>query len=402
MATSLVDTIAQSMSSGLISRFSAATGESASHVQTGLSAAVRAITASMAMRADDPEAMAQIHAMAVEPANDLSLPDRTEGLVSRAISGSSQVTSSDFIQSLLLGNRTSNMADSLASDAGVSKATARSMFSIATSLVLSSLGKVIRTDRLDSAALSSRLADERESIVAGLPAGLSKFYPSVGATAQDVAATIPSRAPVAAARVATAEKQRTAWTWALPAAIAALAVWAIASFFGHSRAPESGRNMTEPGAAATSGFVKRELPGGVSLRFPPNGTEARLLDFIKGSGSITKENWFEFDRLHFATDSAVLESGSREQLSNVAAILKAYPAASVKIGGYTDNSGDPAANLRLSQERAEAVRDELHGMGIDASRLTAEGYGEQHPIADNNTAEGRMQNRRVAIHVTAR
>ncbi|HZJ33186.1 MAG TPA: DUF937 domain-containing protein, partial [Vicinamibacterales bacterium] len=212
MATSLVDTIAQSMSSGLISRFSAATGESASHVQTGLSAAVRAITASMAMRADDPEAMAQIHAMAVEPANDLSLPDRTEGLVSRAISGSSQVTSSDFIQSLLLGNRTSNMADSLASDAGVSKATARSMFSIATSLVLSSLGKVIRTDRLDSAALSSRLADERESIVAGLPAGLSKFYPSVGATAQDVAATIPSRAPVAAARVATAEKQRTAWT----------------------------------------------------------------------------------------------------------------------------------------------------------------------------------------------
>jgi hypothetical protein len=165
------------------------------------------------------------------------------------------------------------------------------MFSIATSLVLSSLGKVIRTDRLDSAALSSRLAGERESIVAGLPAGLAKFYPPVGATPQDVAATIPSRAPVAAARVATAERQRTAWTWALPAAIAALAVWAIASFFGHSRVPESGRHMTEPGAAATSGFVKRELPGGVSLQFPPNGTEARLLDFIKGNGSITKEHW---------------------------------------------------------------------------------------------------------------
>jgi outer membrane protein OmpA-like peptidoglycan-associated protein len=157
--------------------------------------------------------------------------------------------------------------------------------------------------------------------------------------------------------------------------------------------------MTEPGAVATSGFVIRELPGGVSLQFPPNGTEARLLEFIKGSG---RQTWFEFDRLHFGTDSAVLESGSQEQLSNVAAILKAYPAASLKIGGYTDNTGDPAANRQLSQERAEAVRDELIGMGIDASRLTAEGYGEQHPIADNDTAEGRMQNRRVAIHVTAR
>ena len=399
MATSIVDTITQSMSSELISRFTATTGESASNIKTGLSTAVRAITASAATRADDPEAMAQIHAMAIDPASDLSSPDRTEGLVSRAITGSSQVTSSDFIQSLLMGNRVSNMSDSLASYAGVSKATARSMFGIATSLVLSSLGKMIRTDGLDTAALSSRLATERESIVGGLPAGLSQFYPSVSATAKDVAATIPSRSPIAAARVATPEKRRTAWTWALPAALAALVVWALASFFGHTRVHESSRNMTEPGAVATSGFVIRELPGGVSLQFPPNGTEARLLEFIKGSG---RQTWFEFDRLHFGTDSAVLESGSQEQLSNVAAILKAYPAASLKIGGYTDNTGDPAANRQLSQERAEAVRDELILMGIDASRLTAEGYGEQHPIADNDTAEGRMQNRRVAIHVTAR
>jgi K(+)-stimulated pyrophosphate-energized sodium pump len=98
----------------------------------------------------------------------------------------------------------------------------------------------------------------------------------------------------------------------------------------------------------------------------------------------------------------VLESDSKEQLSNVAAILKAYPAAAVKIGGYTDTTGDSAANRRLSKMRAEAVRDELRAMGIDASRLTAEGNGDQHAVADNNTAAGRMQNRRVAIRVTAK
>jgi len=404
MAASLVDTIAQSLSSGLISKLSTTTGESASNLQTGLSAAIRAMTASAAMRANDPEAMNQIHAMAIDPANDLSAPDRAEGLVSRVITGSTQATSSDFIQSLLLGNRISNMADSLAGYAGVSKATARSLFGIATSLVLSYLGKMVRADRLDPAALASRLAAERDSIVSGLPPALSKFYPAVGATAPEVATPTPSRAPVAAARAAAAAKQRSAWSWALPAALAALAVWAIASFFGHSRVPEPTRSVsrTMPGAVGTSGFVRYELPGGARLVFPPNGTEARLLMFIQTSGPVTRENWFEFDRMNFEPDSARLKSDSTEQLSNIAAIMKAYPAATVKIGGYTDNTGDPAANVRLSQERADAVRDRLEQMGIDSSRMTTEGYGEQHPIASNDTADGRMQNRRVAIRVTSK
>jgi K(+)-stimulated pyrophosphate-energized sodium pump len=74
----------------------------------------------------------------------------------------------------------------------------------------------------------------------------------------------------------------------------------------------------------------------------------------------------------------------------------------VKIGGYTDNSGDPAANLRLSQARADSVMNELRTMGVGGDRLEAEGYGDQHPIADNATADGRAKNRRVAVRVTAR
>jgi outer membrane protein OmpA-like peptidoglycan-associated protein len=401
MTASLVDNIAQSLSSGLMSKLSATTGESTSNLETGLSAAIRAMTASVAMRANDPAAMDQIHALATDPDNDLSLPDRAEGLFSRLITGSSQSTASDFIQSLLLGNRMSNMTDTLASYAGVSKATARSLFGIATSLVLSYLGKMIRADRLDASGLSKRLAAERDSIVGGLPAALSRFYPSAAATAKDVAAAIP-HAPEAAARAATTGKRRSALNWVVPAALAALVLWAFASFFGRSDAPRSARNVTMPDAVGTSGVVRHELPGSVTLRFRPNGTEGRLLAFIKGSESITTDRWFEFDRLNFETDSAVLKSDSREQLANVAAILKAYPGTSVKIGGYTDTTGDPAANLQLSRMRAEAVRDQLHAMGIDASRLTAEGYGDQHPIADNGTAEGRMKNRRVAIRVTAR
>jgi OmpA-OmpF porin, OOP family len=400
MAASIVDTIAQSMSSGLISKLSTATGETTSNIETGLGAAIRAMTASAAMRANDPAAMDQIHKMALDPDNDFSVPGRVEHFFSRATTGSSQATSSDLIQSLLLGNRVSNMSDSLARYAGVSNATARSLFGIAASLVLSYIGKMIRTDRLDASALANRLAAERESIVSGLPAALAKFYPSEGTARRDVAAAIPSREPVAPAIVP--EKRRSALTWAVPAALAALVIWGLGSFFGNTRAPEIARHAPMPGAVGTSGVVRHELPNRVRLQFRPSGTEARLLAFIRGTSPVTKEEWFEFDRLNFETGSAVLKSNSREQLANVAAILKAYPAASVKIGGYTDNAGDQAANLRLSQMRAEAVRDQLERMDIDASRLTAEGYGDQHPIADNSTAEGRMQNRRVAILVTSK
>ena len=400
MAASIVDTVAQSLSSGLISKLSTTTGETTAHIEKGLGAAIRAMTASVAMRANDPDAIDQIHSMAVDPANDLSLPDRAEGLASRLTPGSPGTSASDFIQSLLLGNRISNMSDALASYAGVSSATARSLFGIATSLVLSYLGKMVRTEHLDASALSKRLAAEQGSIMAGLPPALSKFYPSVAVPAQDVAASVPAAA-AAASRVAATEQRRSILTWAMPLALAALAVWAIVGLFDR-RAPEQARNESVPRAVGTSGFVKTELPDGVNLRFRPTGTEARLLAFIRSSGSPARATWFEFDRLNFETGSPVLKSDSTEQLSNIAAILKAYPAATVKIGGYTDNTGDAAANLRLSQMRAEAVRDQLQAMGIDASRLAAEGYGGQHPVADNNTAEGRAQNRRVAIRVTAK
>jgi K(+)-stimulated pyrophosphate-energized sodium pump len=130
--------------------------------------------------------------------------------------------------------------------------------------------------------------------------------------------------------------------------------------------------------------------------------ESRLLTYIQTASPFDRETWFEFDRLNFETDTAKLRSESREQLANVAAILKAYPHVRVKIGGYTDNSSNPLANLRLSQARADAVAAELRALGVPGARLSMEGYGEQHPIADNSTAEGRRRNRRVAIRVISK
>jgi outer membrane protein OmpA-like peptidoglycan-associated protein len=398
MATSIIDTLAQFVSPTLTTKLSATTGEPAANIEKGLRAAITTMVGGLAARASDPESIGQIYGAAIDPTNDTSVFDSSEHLITRVTTGADRTASSNFIQSLLFGNRESSVVDALATHAGVTATTARSLLSIATSLVMAYLGKIIRTETLDASALASRLIGERETVASRLPAGMSKFFPTLGTMERE---RVPAE-PVS--RVASDVRPRSAWAWVLPVMLAALGAWALIAFLNHPVERKSALNTREPRAVGTSGLADREppreLPGGVSLRFPRNGTEAKLLSFIQGSAPVTTDTWFEFDRLNFETDSAVIRADSRDQLSNIAAILKAYPAARVKIGGYTDNVGRAEANTQLSRARAESVRDALQRLGVDSSRVQAEGYGDQHPIADNNTSEGRANNRRVAILVT--
>jgi OmpA-OmpF porin, OOP family len=150
-------------------------------------------------------------------------------------------------------------------------------------------------------------------------------------------------------------------------------------------------------------FFKRPLPTTIVLSIPERGMEAKLMAFIEDeSKPVDKTTWFDFDRLLFETGSATLMPESQEQLKNVAEILKAYPKVEARVGGYTDNVGEPAFNLKLSQQRADNVTHELVSLGLAASRLTAEGYGEEHPVADNASEEGRALNRRISLRVTSK
>jgi len=348
MATSIIDTLAQFVSPTLTTKLSATTGEPVSNIEKGLRAAIVTMVGGLSARASDPESVSQIYAMAIEPTNDTSVLDSSEHLITRVTTGADRTASSNFIQSLLFGNRESSVIDALATDAGVSGTTAKSLLSIATSLVMAYLGRMIRAEKLDASALASRLMAERESAASALPAAMSKFLPTLAAQERDrVAAAEPLHHAASRHR-----EQSAAWAVVLPAVFAVLGAWAIVAFLAHPRERNVALNTPEPNAVGTSGTVNREppreLPGGVALRFPANGTEVKLLSFIQGGAPVTKDRWFEFDRLNFETDSAVIRPESRDQMRNIATILRAYPATHVKIGGYTDNSGNPDANRQLS------------------------------------------------------
>ena len=100
--------------------------------------------------------------------------------------------------------------------------------------------------------------------------------------------------------------------------------------------------------------------------------------------------------INFPTNSAEIPAISKTLLQQAAGAIKQLPSSTViEIGGYTDNTGDPAANLQLSQQRADAVRAALVQAGVDPSMLVAKGYGNANPVAGNDTLEGRMRNRRI-------
>jgi outer membrane protein OmpA-like peptidoglycan-associated protein len=104
--------------------------------------------------------------------------------------------------------------------------------------------------------------------------------------------------------------------------------------------------------------------------------------------------------MNFPSASSEVPATAAAFLQNAADDLKHLPAGHVlEIAGYTDNTGNPAENLTLSQRRAEAVRDALIKDGANPDTLVAKGYGSADPIASNDTPEGRLRNRRIEYHI---
>lgn len=117
--------------------------------------------------------------------------------------------------------------------------------------------------------------------------------------------------------------------------------------------------------------------------------------------AVMKEDKIEVsETIEFETDSDQLKDNSTSILDEVIGILKGHAELTkIQIEGNTDTQGTKAHNQKLSEQRADAVKKYLVDHGIDAKRLTTKGFGQDHPIADNGTEEGRHQNRRVDFKI---
>jgi outer membrane protein OmpA-like peptidoglycan-associated protein len=312
---------------------------------------------------------------------------------------------------MVFGTQQGQVASAITQFAGLGSGSGLGLLKMAAPLVLGYFAKMHSAGSLTTSSLANALRAEAPNLQSYLPANL---HPSATATAGPA----PARAAFGTAPVVVAERGTPRWL--VPLAIAGallLGLLAIRSLM--SPAPpvrtaatvtnETANTVVQPATTATApaawaalgDLMKVKLPDGTEINVPSRGVEARLVSYLNdNTAPVSDTTWFDFDRLLFDTGSATLQPASQEQLTNIAEILKAYPQVKINIGGYTDNTGDPAANLQLSQQRADNVMAQLTQLGVDPSRMSAKGYGQDNAVADNSTEEGRQKNRRISLRVT--
>lgn len=414
MSVNLLDLVKSQLSGSVLSQAASFLGESESGTSTAMGAALPAILGSIVNKASSTDGAKGIMDMITSQKQDSGMLDNFASLLGNSNQTQGLLQSGGGMLSSLLGNKTAGLVSAISSFAGIKSGSVSSLLSMAAPLLMNVIGKQVSSNNLGLSGLTSLLSSQAPFIKAALPASISNVlgFGDFGAPAKNVAQNVTNTVN---------DAKSTNWMpWIIGAAVVlgSIFFWkscqdkAAEAMAATEAAAAKAKAATESAAKATADkanemkdkvvdMFKVSLPSGVTLDVPKGSLEDSWITWLNDKTKVVdKTTWFNFDRLLFDTGKSTLQASSQAQLQNVAAIMKAYPKVKIKLGGYTDNTGNPAANLKLSADRATTVMNELVKLGVEKGRLSAEGYGDQHPIGDNKTEEGRQQNRRIAVRVT--
>jgi outer membrane protein OmpA-like peptidoglycan-associated protein len=287
-----------------------------------------------------------------------------------------------FLMESLFGGGAASVANWTASRSGVSRSAASSLLNLVLPIVLGMIAKRVKSGGWSASNLMSLLAEEQTSLpdMPGLAAALNPEGTRVHTHDRE---TVPYAATAAPAKPGPGARRGGAWLWALPLLLLIpLFAWLTRADKPHQVAETKTVPQVTVPRAPIPPIPEPERPVGTS------------------GISSTAPRGFGPYRIEFQARSTRMTPASESELRDVAAFLNANRGARAEINGYTDNAGDTTANLRRSEALATATMNELVSLGVDRSRLSAQGFGEGGSVADNATAECRQKNRRVEIRVT--
>jgi outer membrane protein OmpA-like peptidoglycan-associated protein len=262
------------------------------------------------------------------------------------------------------------------------------------------LGKRASAQGLDASGLANSLLAERSDFAAAAPSGLSQILGTGPSVVSRAAEAAPRYAPAATdVRTYTEPRRAGLGRW-LPLLLLVLGALALLSFLRGRTPTTNVDTAVQRGADLAKGVMSSiSLPGGVNLSVPAGSINYNLARFL-GDTSQSAPRTFVFDHLNFESGSIQLTPDSTKTVNDLAQILRAYPNAHIQLGGHTDNTGSADANRALSSSRADAVKVMLVSQGVAADRITTQGFGQDRPVASNDTEEGRAHNRRIELTVT--
>ncbi|WP_234110457.1 OmpA family protein [Chryseobacterium sp. R2A-55] len=428
MALNIIDLIKGQLGSALISQAASQLGESESGVSKAISGLLPAVVGGLANNADQPGVIDSITGAA------------SSGILGNLLGASSGNSLISTVLSAIFGDKAGGLVNAVSTFSGVSNSSSHSLLNLVTGATLGSLGKYVADNHLDASGISSLLQEQKGIVSSLLPAGLTLASLGLGnwgsvATpdAEKVLLTSDDQTKVEVTRGGTSTTNvetndyntdgGSIWKWLLPLLLLGLAGWFLWTQFNKPTTDSTtttSDTTTEviqdtavanaPTAATTTAKSPTEIDlNGIKLKGNAGGMEESMIAFLKSDGyknasddAVLKDKWYNFDNVNFKMGSSTeLEPGSQEQIDNLVAILKAYPEVKIKIGGYTDKTGDEAVNLKISQSRAEFIKAALVKAGVGAQVSEAEGYGSKMATVPASASDAeRAKDRKMAVRFT--
>jgi outer membrane protein OmpA-like peptidoglycan-associated protein len=321
----------------------------------------------------------------------------------------------------VLGSNATTLIPSIASFAGIKSSAVQGLMGIVASLGLGVLGRHARENTLSAQELRSYMSSQRSSIMSAMPAGFSLDTVFSDRDREERAAIIDEDNISRSRHMETVPERKKASL--VPLLLLGLGIIALLWFLTrrtgeNENAVATTTNQAPITATATDTHAARatiptdytdgrertnvRLANGQEINAFRGGVEDQLVTCLnETSCAAGKDQWYNFDNINFEMGSAQLTAASQPQVQNIATILNAYPNAKIKIGGYTDKTGDATANKQLSQQRAEAVKNAIIAAGAKSGQIVgAEGYGSEFAKVDAGASdEERRTDRRIAVQL---
>lgn len=403
----------------VISGISEFSGEESGKINSALNMILPAIVGSMVKKVSNEKGSSEIMKLIRDGGYDGNILKNPDNSFSDSSKLNAVIGNSSRSVNFLIGNKSGELANLVSKETGMENNSAVSLIGIITAVVMSLTGKQLLSDNLNSKGLAEYLSAQRNFLTGLIPEGVSGIL-----GLQDFSNVFSPMDNINYLSENSSYGSGKFKPWVL-ISVCAVLLFALWRIFGTDKPPvtkKSGPGKPDSTKVASAiytnppltgdpemdsltgtigKFINKTLPDGEQIIIAENGVEAMLIDFIEdNTKTADKETWFSFDRILFETGKSNLKSSSDYEIRNIVAIMKAYPDVEIKIGGYTDNTGDENANLRLSKERADAVRNALIEKGVEEEKIRAEGYGSRFPVASNDNNQGRERNRRVDVRIT--
>ncbi len=409
--TQVKDALKALISPEMLSKAARTLGEKDANVSKAINKMIPSFLGVLLKKGDSPQIRNILH-----EAGNLNILLGMDNICEERPTEDQQKIGDDFLQHLL-GDKAADFSNPIANESGISKVATNRLVSMIAPIVAGYLGNKLVKENRSMPNLLEMIDSQKTSFVNDIPAGIIQSFGLSTILKNNQYNKNVANQP---------EKEKNNYGWVkwliLIVVILLLFLWwrscqssrpdTVTQRNEVVRADTTTQRATSQAVAATSTSTQNNrnteeitLPNGNMIMVYDDGVEEEMVEYLKSDDyknateNDLKDKWFVFDNIRFEFGSSTqLMEDSNRQLDNIAAILKSYPNARIKIAGFADKKGTEEANMNVSKERAKTIETMLENRGVGSQIARTEGYGDEYATHSANASDqARSEDRDMAL-----